>query len=426
MNYTQNHKIAQVTESTLVVGVDIGSEQHYARAFDWRGMELTRKVFPFSNSLEGYQRFEKWVAELQESMGKDVVLVGCEPTGHYWFTFGDYVQSKGMKLVFVNPYHVKQSKEMDDNSPKKTDQKDPKTIAKLVVEGRYLYPYIPTGVYAELRAAMSSRERILKELSATENRIQRWLKIHFPEYLIVYKQIHTVSGLMVLEQAPLPQDIIALGVDGINRIWREAKLRSVGIKRAKTLVEAAHNSIGRPGGRCSRTELILLLEDYRTKRQQLEAITAVLEEEVRKIPHIEQLLAIKGVGIVTIAGFLSETGDISRFTSPKQIQKLAGLELRENSSGKHKGRSSISKRGRKRLRKILFQVVLPLIRSNVEFRNVYEYYTTRIQNPLKSKQAMIAVACKLIRVFYAILTKGTTYDAHKLTTDIVRPQFQAA
>ena len=151
-----------------------------------------------------------------------------------------------------------------------------------------------------------------------------------------------------------------------------------------------------------------------------------MEEEVRKIPHIEQLLAIKGVGIVTIAGFLSETGDISRFTSPKQIQKLAGLELRENSSGKHKGRSSISKRGRKRLRKILFQVVLPLIRSNVEFRNVYEYYTTRIQNPLKSKQAMIAVACKLIRVFYAILTKGTTYDAHKLTTDIVRPQFQAA
>ena len=424
MNYTQNHKIAQVTESTLVVGVDIGSEQHYARAFDWRGLELTRKVFPFSNSLEGYQRFEKWVAELQESKGKDVVLVGCEPTGHYWFTFGDYVQAKGMKLVFVNPYHVKQSKEMDDNSPKKTDQKDPKTIAKLVVEERYLYPYIPEGVYAELRAAMSRRERILKELSATENRIQRWLKIHFPEYLNVYKQFHTVSGLMVLEQAPLPQDIISLGVDGVNRIWREAKLRSVGMKRAKTLVEAAHNSIGCPGGRCSRTELILL--DYRTKRQQLEAITVVLEEEVQKIPHIEQLLAIKGVGTVTVAGFLSETGDVSRFTSLKQIQKLAGLELKETSSGNHKGRSSISKRGRKRLRKILFQVVLPLIRSNIEFRSVYEYYTTRIQNPLKSKQAMIAIACKMIRIFYAILTKGTAYDARKLTTDIVRPQLLAA
>lgn len=79
--------------------------------------------------------------------------------------------------------------------------------------------------------------------------------------------------------------------------------------------------------------------------------------------------------------------------------KLAGVELGENRSGKHKGCTSISKRRRKRLRRILFQVVLPIIRSNVEFRSVYEYYTTRIQNPLKSKQAMIAVACKLMRVF---------------------------
>ena len=63
----------------------------------------------------------------------------------------------------------------------------------------------------------------------------------------------------------------------------------------------------------------------------------MLEEEVRKITHIEQLLSIKDVGIVTIAWFLSKTGDISRFTAPKQIQKLAGLKLKETSSGKHKG-----------------------------------------------------------------------------------------
>ena len=45
MNYTQNRKIAQVTETTLVVGVDIGSQWHYARAFDWRGIEITKKHF---------------------------------------------------------------------------------------------------------------------------------------------------------------------------------------------------------------------------------------------------------------------------------------------------------------------------------------------------------------------------------------------
>lgn len=54
MNHTQNRKIMQVTQTTLVVGVDIGSQWHYARAFDWRGIELTRKVFCLSNDLDGY------------------------------------------------------------------------------------------------------------------------------------------------------------------------------------------------------------------------------------------------------------------------------------------------------------------------------------------------------------------------------------
>ena len=62
----------------------------------------------------------------------------------------------------------------------------------------------------------------------------------------------------------------------------------------------------------------------------------VLEETIRKVQHVEKLLAIKGVGSVTIAGFIAEVGDIRRFKSPKQIQKYAGLELVENSSRKHK------------------------------------------------------------------------------------------
>ena len=178
---------------------------------------------------------------------------------------------------------------------------------------------------------------------------------------------------------------------------------------------------------CSaRLDLRLLLEDFRRKQEQLKRITEVLEAETRKVPHIEKLLAIKGVGLITVAGFLAEAGDVGRFDSPKQIQKLAGLELKENSSGKHKGQSSISKRGRKNLRKILFQAVLPLIRSNDEFREVYHYYTTRQKNPLKGKQAVVAVGCKLIRVFYAILTHGVDYDANRLRTDIVRPHEQQA
>ena len=396
MNYTQNQKISQVTETTLIVGVDIGSETNFARAFNWRGQELSKKVFRFNNSQEGFQSFLAYINTYTTIASAQQIIVGCEPTGHYWFNLAHYLEENNIKLALVNPYHVKQIKELDDNSPKKTDLKDPKTIAKLVVDGRYSYPYLPEGIYADLREAVSSRERIVKELNAITNRIKRWLKIYFPEYLVVYKNFSAESGLTVLETVPLPQDIVQLGPEGVNQLWRDKKLRAVGMKRALTLVEAAHNSIGLPGGNCARMEIQLLLEDFRTKQSQLEMITEVLEEETLSVPYADKLLAIKGVGLITVAGFLAEVGDIRRFDSPKQIQKLAGLEVKENSSGKHRGRSSISKRGRKRLRKILFQVMLPMIQNNAEFGEIYQYFTTRQKNPLKGKQAITAAGCKLI------------------------------
>lgn len=426
MNYTQNQKISQVTETTLIVGVDIGSETNFARAFNWRGQELSKKVFRFNNSQEGFQSFLAYINTYTTIASAQQIIVGCEPTGHYWFNLARYLEENNIKLALVNPYHVKQIKELDDNSPKKTDLKDPKTIAKLVVDGRYSYPYLPEGIYADLREAVSSRERIVKELNAITNRIKRWLKIYFPEYLVVYKNFSAESGLTVLETVPLPQDIVQLGPEGVNQLWRDKKLRAVGMKRALTLVEAAHNSIGLPGGNCARMEIQLLLEDFRTKQSQLEMITEVLEEETLSVSYADKLLAIKGVGLITVAGFLAEVGDIRRFDSPKQIQKLAGLEVKENSSGKHRGRSSISKRGRKRLRKILFQVMLPMIQNNAEFGEIYQYFTTRQKNPLKGKQAIIAAGCKLIRVFYAILKHGVDYNPGKLRADMIHPELEAA
>ena len=63
-------------------------------------------------------------------------------------------------LDFLFAGSVKKIKELDDNSPKKTDSKDPKTIAKLVVDGRYSIPYMPEGIYAEIRDLVYSREPI--------------------------------------------------------------------------------------------------------------------------------------------------------------------------------------------------------------------------------------------------------------------------
>ena len=169
----------------------------------------------------------------------------------------------------------------------------------------------------------------------------------------------------------------------------------------------------------------MLIEDYLIKKEQEARIIEILETLCIQVPNSEKLLSIKGIGILTVASFFGEVGDIRRFNSPKQIQKLAGLAIANNESGKHRGKAGISKRGRKLLRYILFQAVTSLILHSPEFRHLHHYYTTRVKNPLKGKQSKVALCCKLIRVFYAILTKGVEYDSEKLMSDIVRPEIAA-
>ena len=70
----------------------------------------------------------------------------------------------------------------------------------------------------------------------------------------------------------------------------------------------------------------------------------------------------------------------------------------------------------------MYEAAISVIGKNKEFKEIYDYYRMRNKNPLKKMQAVIAVACKLIRIFYMILTKGVAYDGEKMLRDIVRPE----
>ncbi len=422
MNLTQNDRLNQVTADTLVVGVDIGSQDHFARAFDWRGFEFSKRAFRFSNTSVGFLSFLRWLYELQGKTDTKKVIVGCEPTGCYWLTFQKFLKDHGILLVTVNPYSVKKCKELDDNSPEKSDLKDPKTIAGLVKDGRYSTSYLPSGIYAEIREASVCRDMVMKQHVRLANQIQGWLQKYFPEYFECYKDWNSTSGLMVLKNAPLPQDIIKLGSGGINQIWREAKVRAAGIKRATTLVEAAQNSVGLEGGEAARLEIWILVNDYISKVEQLDRLDAFLKEKIMEVPNVEKLLAIKGVGLSTVIGFVAEVGDIGRFTDPKQVQKLAGLEITKISSGKRKGQPGISKRGRRKLRRTMFESARALINWNPAFLEVFLYYRNREHRPLGSMQAKIAVACKAIRVFFVIMQTGCDFDEERFRKDILRPE----
>ena len=98
------------------------------------------------------------------------------------------------------------------------------------------------------------------------------------------------------------------------------------------------------------------------------------------------------------------------------------MSLVAYSSGKHKGKTKISHRGRKRLRYRLFQAAKSAVSHAEEFKELHIYYTTRADNLLKKMQSLIVIACKILRVIYTILKTGRDYDTQKMLKDIKRPK----
>src|SRR5690606_37364995 len=149
-----------------------------------------------------------------------------------------------------------------------------------------------------------------------------------------------------------------------------------------------------------------------------EELQKQLTELVQASVEYEWLKTVPGLGDKTIIDLLSEIGSFAHYDHPRQLIKLAGLTLRENSSGQHKGQKRISKRGRRQLRALLFRVMIPMIRHNEAFRKLHEYYTTRQTNPLSKKQSIVVLCGKLLKVLHGISTKHQAFDAQRMMKDI--------
>ena len=425
--FDKNKKLSFISDDMLILGCDVGSETHYMRAIDTRGRELSRAAFPFSNDLEGFRSAREWAVKIAAGYNKSQIVLGLEPTGHYWFCLATWMVSNGISVVQVNPYAVKQTKEVEDNSQMKDDRKDPKLIANLVKDGNFGMPYLPEKLYADLRRLSMFRDQLNEDRIRTVNRLHREMKIYFPEYKDALGKVDGAFSLELLKQAPFPDDLATLGEDGIRQIWHDAKLRGRGYSRAREILQYAKASVGiREGAVAGR----IAVKWFVQKIQELDAELIVVEEQIdqkcQEIPHASNILEIAGIGENILSGILAEMGDISRFDDVKEIQKLSGLGLVACSSGKHKGETRISHRGRKRLRYWLFQAAKSAVAHAEEFRELHIYYTTRADNPLKKMQSLIVIACKLLRIIYTVLKNGTAYDPKKMLTDIRHPEKKAA
>jgi transposase len=398
-------KIKKFKQKLLIVTVDIGKRNHTGYWRCYNGIDC--KPFEFSNTREGFDNFWRKILIAKCKYNAEFVVVGYESTGPYGKPLSHYLMKFDVKQVQINPFHTKRVKELGDNSPLKTDRKDPRVLADIIELGHWLSVVVPTGAAAELRELGHTRERLIVLRTAEYNRLQNLLSVFFPEFLNIMKSVRTKSALCLLLDYPSSEDIIALGCDNLIKYLHTISRGCLSSERSRMLFEAAVNTIGvREGKNSMADEVRFIIQRILLYNCQISAKEEMIKRYLSNIPVSYNLLSIKGIGPITVGVIIGEIGSFDAFSSPRAVIKLAGLNLYEVSSGGHIGIRRISKRGRHLLRKILFFAAINVIRKG---GILHDYYQKLINNGMLRMKALIAVMRKLLKIMFALARDKTFY-----------------
>ena len=405
----------RITETTLIVGLDIGSEFN-AMALMKSSGEVAEQCGQVFNTQRGFEYFRRKIESAKAKYGMTHVLVGMEPTGHYWRKIAFYAKECGYEVRFIRTTALRHQRELDESSSAKSNIRDAVTIANIVREGKYIDTVIEDGVYRELRMLAHVRENIQRYSTASQHRLAAVLVDYFPELKGLYSSMKVKGLWAVLELCGFPEDVKRKSIEEIAEvIGRASRRKKEALEKAELIVKAAEESVGlKYVGETDRYRLKMCLEEVKHLETQLEDVEDKMAEHLKRVPEAEVIRSIRGVGLVTTAVFLGELGNPKNFERSRQIIKYAGYDPQEDDSGLYVGRKKISKKGRWLLRKYLYFMAMRVTRRCPFFKKYYERKLRKKNQRgqlLQKKEALCAVVVKLIKVIFALLRDNRKFTA---------------
>ena len=407
-------KRQRIRSTTLVVGVDVGNAFNAVGFMNKEGKVLgsCAKLY---NNREGFEQFVNMTEELKTKYRLKDVLIGMEPTGHYWRKLAYFARERGYEVRFIRTTALKHHREIDESSSAKNDQRDALTIANITREGKYIDTVIEDGTMRQLRTLSKTRERLLRYSVSAKNALHAALDDYFPELHEIFRSMGTRSPWAILERCPFPADVVLMKVAFLQElIAKSARKKAGSAQKARALCQAAQKSIGlKSVGSADRFRIKICLEEVKGTVLMLKDIDRQMKKVLMEMPSAPYLLSIPGVGPLSAAVFLGELGDPTYFRNARQIVKYAGYDPQESDSGSWVSRKFISKKGRWLMRKYLFFMSMRVVVLSKYFQDYYQRKLetkNRVGQQPKRKEILCAVAIKLIKVIFALLRDKRKFD----------------
>jgi transposase len=405
------------SEKYLIVGIDTAKEKHNAFFGTALGKTLVKNLV-FDNSLEGFQKLLAYVERIKVQYSLTAVVFGIEPTGSYHKPLAEHLIKCGFMVVLVGGAAIKNNRQLLDGRWDKHDGKDAANIADLIAQGKCLFYEYPLMTLRNVRALIALKRRLTKREHGISACIRNnLLAQYFPE---LDRHFRSSETLAVVRECLDPSAVAGMEYDTFCRTVAPGRMTLAKERRLGTIWRTAVNSIGCTMGEAASFEAQVMVDSLRQLRQTIKLVEEKLEDACMEFPEYTYLLSIPGFGPDISAKVLGAIGDPHRFTSAKQVLKMAGLDLSASRSGKTSNNATpvISKKGKADLRYALYQAALIASHKNRDF---IVYFTNKLKGRAQEKginiKMRIKLAAKLLVIAWTLMKKKEVFDPARLNME---------
>lgn len=411
------HQKRQAVAGKYVLGIDPGKRQHCCWVFGPSGSAIGNHFrIPVSHHGYGEVLWSQLSRRLPGFTAENLV-VAVETSCNLWVTIAHFLYGRGFQVLQVSPLTTKQTRAVVNHDFSKSDPKDAWLVADNAQKGYYdLFRVFGSDLEAAHRLSITYA-KLQKDRLRVVGRLTSFMERAFPEYLNVL-DIDTKTSLELLSRHFLPQHFLVLDLQAEgHRLWKVSRGHH-GCATLEQLRDLAKISIGLPLSDQQEAYRIVLdtwLDELRAIDVDLAKVEKALIQYGSTDRSFPILTSIPGIGENLAAQFVAETRGPGRFTHCKQIEKLAGLNLRLRESGNTSGARSINGIGNKRLRHVIYQMNWQTAKLIPQVRR--RFLVRELKHPCYRKN-LLACSSSLLRLIVALIKQNRPYEP--------RPELRAA
>ena len=388
----------------ILVGIDIGKNQHTFSIVDMNTGEILSNPSLFNNNQEGFL----FLIKKLNMYSKSDLLIGMEDTGHYHFALLKYLLDIRYTVALINPTTTDLTRKLQGGITK-NDPLDSLTICDVIGSNQRKKPYRVTKVNRfdlyEQKQLTRHHHNLKEELNTYKNRLQKCIDIVFPEFNSLFRSKYGIVYMNVLKTFASAQKIANSDIRTIRKCFEyDGRGKRITLS-ADQLKEAAKTSIGIPSV-AEEIQIRHLVCQIEMIEEQLSEIDKKIEEF--SLQNNSPILSIPGISHFSGTSILAELGNICNYTKASQIIKFAGVAPYHYESSQFTAQhTAITKKGSRYLRKTLYQIILPVINHNTVFT---AYYNKKLAEGKGHRCAQGHCIRKLLRIIYHLLSTEQTFD----------------